>query len=449
MPGQSRTIDWAAQDPFLVGPYAAPEGRRAELFDVPSKQASGWRFTRIHSGPAWPGGLTRLDRLAALPDAPPPADGALEATVLFADDEAGRPTPLCVRREQRAHWQVDPAHWIQGLLGEAYVGEWKRPAQSHLPLLNYNYVPHAIKSILQPTAELDCNRSNELAFPHVPLDDLVEALRELCLSLAFDSPPRRADLWDGRRRAAVTLCHDVDTSWILEPARRQLLERILLAETELGLRGAWYVVANQLDRRRHAPALEAIRAAGHEIGAHGWNHDTRLPYLSEARQDRRMQKVSERLAGLEVSGVRTPWYGRDPQLMSVLARHFGYSSSTPNASPFYTTHSNSGCCTFFPFQREGIVELPLTLPPDTAGHADSLYPSLLRCAKTIVERGGVVVVTMHPQPHQSGSVAGSEAYLEFLRELDARHGELLWKAAPHEIVARYEERIRGVSRARQ
>lgn len=448
MSAATRLIDWTAQDPFLVGPLRAATAGAGSQFEVPEAHPEEWTILRIRSGPKWPAGLAPLDRLAAVPQ---PLSDLVSSqcrqsdAILLLRDEDGGEIPICARSTlDRVCWNVDPARWIAAILGENYVQKWNRPLPSRIPLLNYNHVPTAIRAALSPRKALDANRSNELAFPVVPLDDLVESLRSLCMCLACGAPPEGIPIWPDAKRAAVTLTHDLDTAWILEPERREMLADILRSEGELGYRGAWYVTAKQLDRRRHADAIEAIRNAGHEIGPHGWKHDAKLDYLSAAGQRRRMRLAEERLAGLGASGIRTPWYCRSPQLMQVLSEHFDYSSSVPNASAFFSSRSNSGCCTVFPYQvSPGLAELPLTLPPDTAGDPATIYRTLQSVSEGIIERGGVVVITLHPQPHQSGNEAGLRAYADFLRTLHERNGGNLWQATPQEIVARYRRAILG------
>ena len=182
-----------------------------------------------------------------------------------------------------------------------------------------------------------------------------------------------------------------------------------------------------------------LLGAGCELGAHGWNHDAKLNYLSADQQESRMRRIAARLAGLEIEGMRTPWYCRSEQLHRVLDRHFRYDSSVPNASGFFSAETNSGCCSFLPYRtNSGIMELPMTLPPDTAIDGEAGYDALLRCSDQIIALGGVVVATMHPQPHQSGNPAALRRYLRFLERLAERCSDRVWRATPREIVRHYE-----------
>ena len=57
-------------------------------------------------------------------------------------------------------------------------------------------------------------------------------------------------------------------------------------------------------------------------------------------------------------GRRTPCYSRSPQLFERLSDHFRYDSSVPNASGVFSTGSNSGCCTIFPYRAIDASRIP-------------------------------------------------------------------------------------------
>ena len=86
------------------------------------------------------------------------------------------------------------------------------------------------------------------------------------------------------------------------------------------------------------------------------------------------------------------------------------------------------------------MELPLTLPPDDVVDPAAGYAVERMATDAIVERGGVVVVILHPQPQQSANSEGIAHFTRFLRWLRSTHGEHLWSATPSEIVNRYCER---------
>lgn len=395
---------------------------------------SALRFGRLASGPGWPEGLPPLDRFAPAPQAlraPPPGEPAL----LFAE-AGGGPRPVCVRRpDGELAWTVDPEAWIRAILDENYVLGWRRPLPSRLPFGNYSRAPFALRRLLvrlqDPAREPP---PPTRPFPALPLDDLVDALRALRAGGSRTSPSP----WPGGARAAVAVTHDVDHRWILDPARADLLARVVEGEAELGFRGAWYVVAEELRLPAHERALDRLRAAGCEIGAHGLRHDGRLAYLRPDEQAEQLERALRRLDGLGVRGMRTPWYARSRELFAAIAGRFAYDSSVPTASAFFSSGTRSGCCTVFPYEAApGLVEVPMTLPPDTGLPVARRRRALGEIADAIVARSGVVVATFHPQPHQSANEAGLAAHLGFLRDLRERHGRSLWCATPVEVAERY------------
>ena len=91
-----------------------------------------------------------------------------------------------------------------------------------------------------------------------------------------------------------------------------------------------------------------------------------------------------------------------------------------------------------PYRAEGgLLELPLTLPPDTALAGPNPFAPVLRAAEEIVALGGVAVPILHPQPHQSGREERLADWGGFLRRLRERHGAALWSATPAALVRHY------------
>ncbi len=455
MASSETRLHWEDLDPLLTGPYAPSPGAEANAFEVPSISGRELRFGRIVSGEGWPSELAPVDRLAPVPTFPQDRVGSGSARrdiVLHFEAPGQEPLPICARRDGGPiRWNLDPAAWVQQLLSEDYVQKWARPITSRIPLFNYSRISHSLKRSFEfLQSPVSGYGSRPLEFPKVPLDSLADTLRKLCHTLCYGSAPRLADLWPDGRQAAVTLTHDVDTDWILRDAQLSLLREIVEMESRLGFTGAWYITANRLNPLRHRKALDLITEAGHEIGAHGWNHDSKLNYLGVDRQEKRMLRIAERFAGLDIQGIRTPWYCRSKQLFAVLARHFSYDSSVPNASGFFSSGSNSGCSSFFPYRpQEKLIELPMTLPPDTALHPAQGYDSLWLLADEIIEQGGVVVITLHPQPHQSANERGLARYYGFLQRLADSHGSRVWHATPRAVVRRYAQALGAERTLRQ
>ena len=447
MSTSSKLIYWDSLDPFLIGPYSCPNQDFPLPFEVPGKSSREYWFGRIFPGENWPAYLAPIDRIAPVPVI---QHNHIQQkiksrdVVLYCEMASGERIPVCAKHEgDRVYWNVNPVAWIRGILAEEYVLRWKRPIMSRIPLINYSYFPHFVKGILvRLQNHLSQKESNSTPFPLFPFDDFIEEIRIMCLALTFDSTPQTIDIWPRNYQAAITLTHDVDTSWILNPKRWSLLREILDTETSLGYKGAWYITGNKVHIPKHTKSLQYITDAGHETGLHGWNHDSQLKYLKAPQQEKRVQQSLDRLRSIPVAGMRTPWYCRSPQLFDVLSHSFLYDSSVPNASDFYSSVSNSGCCTIFPYQiRPGFYELPMTLPPDNFSDMRGGYDILREVADRIIEKRGVVVVIFHPQPHQSANEKRLSHYFSFLKELAEHNKDRLWSATPRKIVRRYQERL--------
>lgn len=432
-------LDWGHSDPNLRGPYHEPDASTHTPFAISGAASKEITFARIRSGPAYPACLNPIDRLVPLPglaDVELP-DTAEASVVLSFLDEHGDWRRLCTTAPGVVHWRLDPQRWILTLLDEAYVAHWTRPLTSRIPLLNYARAPGRLKGTLQRSMSAAAERP-EINFPTPPLDDFADSLRRLCAALCWGQPPQMGELWPGGCRAAVTITHDVDVGWIWLERNRETFRQILDAETSRGFRGGWFIPAAFYHPQRHDAAIRELEAAGHELGAHGWNHDTKLAYRSARRQQHRLERITDRISPRRPAGIRTPWYSRNPQLFEQLADHFRYDSSVPNASAGFSTGSNSGCCTVFPYRvSNGLMELPLTLPPDDIRDPAAGYALARDATEGIVERGGVVVVILHPQPHQSANAEGIAQFTAFLQWLRSTHGESLWSATPADIVEHY------------
>jgi peptidoglycan/xylan/chitin deacetylase (PgdA/CDA1 family) len=435
---------WEGCDANLRGPYSGPAGGRTIPFAIAGGTTRNIRFSRLRSGPAYPEFLPRFDRvvpLVGVSESEKLVAGDDASVVLAYQDDDGDWRALCSADRSVVRWGLDPRVWVEAILSEKYVAGWTRPLVSRVPLLNYSRAPQRLKGALQGRAQPDADRPGKTDFPQLPLDDFVDWLRRLCAALCWGRQPEIADLWPGGRRAAVTITHDVDTGWVFRSRNRRVFRQILDAEISLGFRGGWFIPAAFYQRRRHGDAVRELEQAGHELGSHGWNHDAKLRYQSLSRQRQRLERIARRFSPRSVEGIRTPWYSRSPELFEQLARRFRYDTSVPNASGFFSTGSNSGCCTVFPYRAsDGLVELPLTLPPDDVFDPAAGYALARRTTDAIVERGGVVVVILHPQPHQSANPEGIGHFSSFLRWLRTTHGEQLWSATPLEIVNRYCER---------
>jgi polysaccharide deacetylase family protein (PEP-CTERM system associated) len=164
----------------------------------------------------------------------------------------------------------------------------------------------------------------------------------------------------------------------------QLLE--LLAEA--GARGTFFVLG--WVAARHPLLVRAIAEAGHEIGAHGWDHRRVTDQEPEEfrRSVRDTKEILEQLTGQQVAGFRAPSYsivpGHEWALDVLIEEGYGYDSS------------------LFPVQRPGgRYGYPggradphwLTRPP---GRLAELPPAVLPVGRWRIPAGGGAYFRLFP-----------------------------------------------------
>lgn len=152
----------------------------------------------------------------------------------------------------------------------------------------------------------------------------------------FLPPPRFA--WPDGRRCAAMLCFDVDgETTALSEDPKLARRRTLMSQCEYGPRIGVPRLLGLLEHlavpatffipgyiaEHHPRMVEAIVAAGHEIGLHGYLHE-RLAGLSEAEEEAilvRCLALLERLTGTRPVGYRAPWFETNPWTAALLTRH--------------------------------------------------------------------------------------------------------------------------------
>jgi peptidoglycan/xylan/chitin deacetylase (PgdA/CDA1 family) len=152
----------------------------------------------------------------------------------------------------------------------------------------------------------------------------------------FLPPPRFA--WPEGHRCAVMLCFDVDgeTTALSEDAALNR-RRTLMSQCEYGPRIGVPRLLGLLEHltipatffipgyiaENHPRMVEAIVAAGHEVGLHGYLHE-KLAYLNEAEEEDillRSLEILTRLTGTRPVGYRAPWFETNPWTPALLVKH--------------------------------------------------------------------------------------------------------------------------------
>jgi peptidoglycan/xylan/chitin deacetylase (PgdA/CDA1 family) len=260
--------------------------------------------------------------------------------------------------------------------------------------------------------------------------------------------------WPGGHRAALALTFDVDAeSAILavDPAYAARLTtmshqaygpkvgvpRILRMLERTGVRGSFFVPGLTADR--YPGTVEAILAAGHEIGHHGYSH---VPYhaLSDDEQRRDVERALaslERITGERPEGFRAPWWeltNSTPALLAELG--FSWDSSMMDDDRPYLLDSGSGILVempvhwmlddweqyaFLPEPHIGaVIESPAKVLDLWTGELDAL-----------AAEGGLMVLTSHPfLSGRASRVATLERVVEHARAAGG-----IWIAPLGEIAA--------------
>jgi peptidoglycan-N-acetylglucosamine deacetylase len=144
--------------------------------------------------------------------------------------------------------------------------------------------------------------------------------------------------WPDSARCAAMLCFDVDGETTALSEDPQLSRRrTLMSQCEYGPRIGVPRLLGLLDHlgapatffipgyiaEQHPRMVEAIAAAGHEIGLHGYLHE-KLTYLNQEQEEEilvRCLEILERQTGRQPMGYRAPWFETNPWTADLLQRH--------------------------------------------------------------------------------------------------------------------------------
>ena len=246
-------------------------------------------------------------------------------------------------------------------------------------------------------------------FPRWPLDLSADFLSDVARERCAVPPP-----------TPVVLTHDIDSAEGLTNLTRNFLDR----EEAAGARSVNYVVPRgwTLD----AAALREIRARGHEIGVHGFDHSNRTPFLDPAARRERLAAGRRFADEHGATGYRAPSLLRTRALVRDVGERFAYDSSIPTSGGLFPV-PNNGCASARPFVVEGTLELPLSMPRDGSlrflGYsAAEILQLWIDCAAAIAQSGGVVVLLTHCERRFSGASAMLDAYSRLLEHFGSADG---------------------------
>ena len=349
-----------------------------------------------------------------------------EAGEALADAAGARVASVWRNGQGSVFLPFDPDAAITAYWSEAY----KQPGRSRLAMRGY----YAVRPALPRSVQIGLRRAfsrvqARVRFPRWPVEtalhDLYERLFGLLGEVAGRPVPRLAP-WPEGRSWALVLTHDVE-----QQAGYDAMGLLRDLELDRGYRSSWNFVPRRYDVED--ALVDELWADGFEVGVHGLYHDGR-DLESRARLEGRLPAMREWAERWHAVGFRSPATHRHWELMPLLG--FDYDSSYPDTDPFEP--QSGGCCSLLPFEIDGLVELPLTLPQDHTVFVILRRDEALWHEKTaaVRARGGLALLNTHPDYMLGPERLG--AYERFL----ARYAEdeSCWRALPRDVSAWWRRR---------
>lgn len=213
------------------------------------------------------------------------------------------------------------------------------------------------------------------------------------------------------------LTYDTDSGWIFDQDR--LFDELIDRLNELKIKATWFVVLEYSRNKKTRDKLDILLKNGHEIGAHGIRHDTKLPFKPVTEIRREFLKWQGFIQDHKIKGFRAPWMISSRQLEEVLPEFFSYDSSVPTFSYVIDLKYPKGCCYTLPFFKQNLLTLPVSLPGDhelmTLRYSGQQMNALwLAQIQTIQKMGGVSVFLGHLD---SGDRQKFNQHIRFLQDV--------------------------------
>jgi len=244
--------------------------------------------------------------------------------------------------------------------------------------------------------------------------------------------------WPGGKQFGVILTHDVE----MRVGLNRCVD-LMKMEADLGFRSLFNIVPE-----RYGPSLdvrEELQRNGFEVGIHGLNHDGCL-FKSRDTFNQRAQQINQYIREWGAVGFRAPAMHHDLEWLKEL--DIEYDMSTFDIDPFEP--QADGVKTIFPFivprtsLQDGYVEMPYTLPQDHGIFIIQKEKNIdiwKRKVDWIVEKGGMVLVNVHPDYMNFGiHKTGPEEfpvdyYYELLEYIKSQYAGQYWHGVPSELAA--------------
>jgi len=251
-------------------------------------------------------------------------------------------------------------------------------------------------------------------FPEWPVDLCFERLKRLVLTLLLRASRDRELpfiwFWPDGHDYCLVLTHDVENGLVDNPG----IWRLIDAEKSKGFKSSFNVVPFKYDIDHGV--LDRLRAAGCEVGVHGYSHDGKL-FRDSAHFSARVKQVNDVGREWGATGFRSSSTYRNPDLLPQL--EFDYDLSFFDTDPYEP--QPGGCLSLFPYFIGDLVEIPMTLPQDYTLFVVRQEPdaSVWREKLALVrDMSGLACLNAHPDEGYVGDEEKVGHYLAFLGELD-------------------------------
>jgi peptidoglycan/xylan/chitin deacetylase (PgdA/CDA1 family) len=266
--------------------------------------------------------------------------------------------------------------------------------------------------------------------------------------------------WPDGHRAALSLTFDVDAEsavLAVDPVYARRLStmshqrygprvgvpRILRMLERAGIRATFFVPGLTVDL--HPEMVEAVLAAGHELGHHGYSH---VPYhrMTDDEQRRdidRALRSLERVSGIRPEGFRAPWWELTNSTPAILSEFgFAWDSSLMDDDHPYLLDTGASVLAELPVHwMLDDWEQYAFLPEPNVGAVIESPAKVLDLwggeLEALAGEGGLMVHTSHPfLSGRASRVATLERVVERARELGG-----IWIASAGEIAAHVKQSI--------
>lgn len=285
-------------------------------------------------------------------------------------------------------------------------------------------IPIVIRQLLQRSRNQKMDVGSEWYLHHEFLQDWRNSLRRW---LEKSPDQRVVHPWPDGARIAISLTHDVETSQGVK-----LVTKLADLEEGLGFRSAWNFIPHKYDI--DSGLLNDLKARGHEIGVHGYNHDGRL-FLSRRMFDRRAEAINDAIQQFGSTGFRAPMVHRNLNWLQAL--QVDYDASCFDADPFQAMPGGVG--SVWPFVAGKFIELPYTLPQDhtlLVALGETSPRIWMDKLERLKQLAGMAMLITHPDYLDSPQRLG--VYRQFLEYLAGQTDT--WNALPGSIATWWRRR---------